>query len=236
MVYDNVMGMTRRRLPLSGTRIYFEDLDLAILQTCKQIANEANPILQRRRNEGLGPPTLTIRTSPNRYDSALYFLKPLLKLIGGGRAAEIEEVGSSVNVTLPWLFSGDKDRNIPIGRLSSIKLAQGSSITNGREFQAFYQRTMRQLRQDSTVAIRLLIDGAFNTHPFNVIEFWHEIAVGLKEYARMINFRFIFVVPGQHLEGYKKSVVRPRSVPLWITEDMWSVEVAKAGGVNPVVD
>jgi hypothetical protein len=99
MVYDNATGTIRRRLPLSGTRIYVEDLDLAILQTCKQIAEEAKSVLQRRRIEGTGPLMLTIRTSPNRYDSALYYIKHLLKLIGEGRAADIEQAVPSPTVT-----------------------------------------------------------------------------------------------------------------------------------------
>jgi hypothetical protein len=95
---------------------------------------------------------------------------------------------------------------------------------------------MRQLQRDSTAVIRLLIDGGFNTHPFNVIEFWNELTVRLKDYARMINFRFVSVVPLQHLEAYKELAVRPRSVPLWITQDMWVIEVMKKGGVDPAID
>ncbi|CAN9308805.1 unnamed protein product [Alternaria alternata] len=208
----------------------------AILQTCKQVAEEASPILHRRRIEILGPPVLTIRINPNRYDGALYFIKHLLKLIGECRAAEIEETGASANVILPWLFSGDKDRNIRIGTLFSVELSQSSPITNGRKFQDFFQRTMRHMRRQSTVVVRLLVDGLFRTHPFNIMEFWSETAVDLEQYSRMINFRFVFVVPKQQLESYKGLAVRPRSVPPWITEDMWSVEAAKRGGVDPAVD
>jgi hypothetical protein len=236
MIYDNIIGTTRRQLPLTNARIYYDYLHSAILQTCKQVAEEAGPILHRRRIEILGPPVLTIRINPNRYDSALYFIKHLLKLIGECRAAEIEETGASANVILPWLFSGDKDRNIRIGTLFSVELSQSSPITNGRKFQNFFQRTMRHMRRQSTVVVRLLVDGLFRTHPFNIMEFWSETAVDLEQYSRMINFRFVFVVPKQQLESYKGLAVRPRSVPPWITEDMWSVEAAKRGGVDPAVD
>ena len=95
---------------------------------------------------------------------------------------------------------------------------------------------MRQLQRDSKAVIRLLIDGGFNTHPFNLAEFWNELAVGLKYCARMINFRFVFVAPLPHLEEYKELALRPRSVPLWITQNMWFIEVAEKGGVDPAID
>jgi hypothetical protein len=52
----------------------------------------------------------------------------------------------------------------------------------------------------------------------------------------MINFRFVFVAPLQHLEGYKGLALRPRSVPLWITQNMWFIEVAEKGDVDPAID
>ncbi|CAN9264150.1 unnamed protein product [Alternaria sp. RS040] len=234
-MYDNIIGTTRRQLPLTNSRIYHDDLHSEILQTCKQVAEEDGPILHRRRIEILGPPVLTIRIKPNRYDSVLYSIKHLLKLIGEYRAAEIEETGASANVILPWLFSGDKDRNIRIGTLFSIALSQSSPITNGRKFQDFFQRTMRHMRRQSRVVVRLLVDGLFRTHPFSIMEFWSETAVSLENYSRMINFRIVFMVPKQQLESCKGLAVRPRCVPLWIT-DMWSVEAAKRGGVDPAVD
>jgi hypothetical protein len=179
---------------------------------------------------------LTIRTSPNRHDSALCYIRHLLKLIGQGLTADVEQVGLSANAVLPWLCSGDTARNIAIGKLFCTKLPQSSSITNGHEFQALFQRTMRQLQRDSKAVIRLLIDGGFNTHPFNLAEFWNKLAVGLKDHARMINFRFVFVPPLQHLEGYKELALRPRSVPLWITQNMWFIEVAEKGDVDPAID
>ena len=41
MIYDNIIGTTRRQLPLTNAQIYYDYLHSAILQTCKQVAEEA---------------------------------------------------------------------------------------------------------------------------------------------------------------------------------------------------
>lgn len=48
-VYEYLALPLDRRLPLPDIDIYYQDLDAAILQVCKQMANEAGPILRVER-------------------------------------------------------------------------------------------------------------------------------------------------------------------------------------------
>ena len=235
MVYESLSGFKRQRLPLRGANIHVDELDLAILQTCRLVSSEATSILRRRLSCLPQPPTFTVRACPSKYDVSLYYTRHLLRLISEGRAADIEEDGSSTEFLLPWLFCGSVASKLRIEDLSSTKLPPGSPIKDGVAFQTFYRRKMKQLQHDSTIVVRLLLDTPTKDDPFAVASFWLEVGINLRPFARMIKFRFVFVVALQHYKHCKQLASEPGAFPTWFTEDTWAVEVSN-GRCDPAVD
>ncbi|KNG47467.1 ngg1p interacting factor 3 nif3 protein [Stemphylium lycopersici] len=199
------------------------------------VSNEATSILRGRPGRLSQPLTFTVRACPSKYDVSLYYTRHVLQLISEGRAADVEDDGNPTELLLPWLFCGSVVSKLRIEDLSSTKLPPGSPIKDGAAFRAFYERTMRQLHYDSTVVVRLLLDTSVKDDPFAVASFWGEIGIHLRPFARMIKFRFVFVVTPQNYGHCKQLASEPAAFPTWFTEDMWVVEVSN-GRCDPAVD
>jgi len=237
-VYDHVTGETRRRLPLRDFTIYYNDLDLSLLQTSYLIAEEAFPVLERQR-QFLIPHLIISLTSAETcgsQDIKLWFTRHVIRMLVEGHYEVLTQRGEAPG----------KQRPIPgqgltrfLHEMSSV-VSGDRRITDLQAFHSYYRRTVQQLRSHPTIILRVLLDAVFTKYSLVIhrkdSRWWSQLNDVLNVNCRgAVKLRIVFVVRPRHLERCRAFTAQPNTFPSWFTEDMWSIEVADHG-LDPALD
>jgi hypothetical protein len=238
IVYENWTGETRRALALIFGEIFFQDLDLDLLQVSKDVRREAKSILQRH-HENLTPClTFNHTGKPKPFKkkaSTVFSIRYIVLLLVEGlalRAAPNAAARAAVTYR-----DGGKLRQWEF-RTRMIDYGDNMAL-NDRRFREFYERTVQQLQNEAVLTLRVLLDFDSAYTPSELFPgslFWGTLhKVTYVEFPGTLRFRFVFVVQPQHLERCRALTAKPFTLPSWVTNDMWTIEVTQ-GGLDPAVD
>ncbi|KAJ4331280.1 hypothetical protein N0V95_009910 [Ascochyta clinopodiicola] len=171
LIYNNVASDVERLLPLDKVFIYYHDVDPAILQCCKLVRREARTLLRRLRLDI--PPTLILTLdlpkTPMIIDTPnTRSLSAIVRMLLGGYHYWLENWSSASIGNVPMGFCDFFRR---FEQPLSLMQSEDYIITNQKELEAFYSRTLHQMlrARSLTVLLRLGTGGGKQTRSEGII-------------------------------------------------------------------
>ncbi|KZM19200.1 hypothetical protein ST47_g9662 [Ascochyta rabiei] len=155
LIYNNMASDAERRLPLDKVFLYYHDIDPAILQCCKLVRREARALLRDLRRDI--PPTLVLTLdlpkTPMTIDTPnSRSLSAVVRMLLGGYHYWLEHWSSSSASHVPMGFCDFFRRfEQPLALMQS----ENFIITNQKELEGYYSRTLRQMLRARSLTILL---------------------------------------------------------------------------------
>jgi hypothetical protein len=204
-VAEHSLTITKRKLPIKNCALSYPDLDLALLQTSRQVRSECASLVERARLQL--PPTIILHID-NHWPRNIAN-EPFAQLIA---VVRMLAEGCSVDKFDPTFSSSDSEQQL-IPYVGLHNYTRCISYTRGTNFLAsskdseiaeFYCRTIRQLRGTPVLTIRFRRTASFIEYPLmSSLQqnrwIWHDLNVWTsKVYPNALSLKHIFVAnPGE---------------------------------------
>ncbi|KAF9698440.1 hypothetical protein EKO04_003606 [Ascochyta lentis] len=208
LVYNNIACDVERALPLGRVRIYYHDVDPAILSCCKLVRREAYTLLRHLRLAI--PPTLVITLDLHE----IPFLLDTPNSRSLGAVVRMLLSGHHYWFSLP---SSPSISNMPLGfcdffrrfeqQLSGLQ-TEDYVVTSQPDLEAFYRRTLLQMQQTRSLTVLLRLN-PHCTQQLRVNDIRRRLPLGRSfgsHDPRLLSLNVAFVVDAEYMSRFGNTV------------------------------